>query len=82
MKAVYISVLLFTVVLFFYAGGFKMGIKPFFIKFETPFVMFAIIFLAISVSCFRIHVSREAFKDGVDQTIKRIEQLLQERRKV
>ena len=69
------SIILPLIGLFFlvYSSKPTVNLKPFSVSFETPYLPFAILFLAISISLFQFQAQkneyRKGFNDGVDLVI-------------
>lgn len=63
MKSI-ITVLIVTGILF-YSSGPKIKLKPFSVSFESPYIPFAILFLAVSITLFQISAEKRGYKKGV-----------------
>jgi hypothetical protein len=72
MKTIFI--ILFGIACLIYIGKPTINFSPFSISFERPYLLFAVLFLGLSIAFYSIQYEKIGYKNGVEDSVKVIEE--------
>ena len=79
MKTTLIIIIGFLIIL--YIGKPTINVSPFSIRFENPYIIFATIFLILSIICYSIHYEKIGYNRGINDSLKLIDKAIKESNK-